>query len=118
MKEDVTRTATDATAALNFIKSQFEYTDGPANVCVLKNDSKDAASAARLTTLAPIVCIPMPLRMAAQAAIDAYATSGRMLEAALAYAAHGFPIFPLSKASKAPIPKADRDAHGKKIPRT
>jgi hypothetical protein len=114
---DKTRTATDATAALNIIKSQFEYTDGPANV-VLKNNSKGAASAARLATRAPIISIRMPLRMAVQAAIDAYATSGRMLEAALAYAAHGYPVFPLSKSSKAPIPKADKDVHGKKIPRT
>jgi hypothetical protein len=53
-----------------------------------------------------------------QAAIEAYAKSGRMLDAALAYAEHGFPIFPLSKGTKAPIPKADRDTQGKKIVRT
>jgi Bifunctional DNA primase/polymerase, N-terminal/Primase C terminal 2 (PriCT-2) len=75
-------------------------------------------SGAGFTTRAPIVCIPMPLRVAVQAAIDAYAKSGRMLNAALAYAAHGFPIFPLSTGTKAPIPKADRDAHGKKIGKT
>jgi Bifunctional DNA primase/polymerase, N-terminal/Primase C terminal 2 (PriCT-2) len=75
-------------------------------------------SGATPTTDAPIVCIPMPLRMAVQAAIDAYTTSGRILHAALAYAAHGYPVFPLSKRTKAPIPKADRDAHNKKIPKT
>src|ERR1700677_4247905 len=57
----------------------------------------------------PIACIPMPLRVAVQAAIHAYAKSGRMLDAALAYAAHGYPVFPLSKRTKAPIPKADKD---------
>ena len=60
----------------------------------------------------------MPLRVAVQAAIHAYAKSGRMLDAALAYAAHGYPVFPLSKRTKAPIPKADKDVNGKKIPRT
>jgi hypothetical protein len=75
-------------------------------------------SAATFTTRAPIACIPMPLRVAVQAAIHAYAKSGRMLDAALAYAAHGYPVFPLSKRTKAPIPKADKDVHGKKIPRT
>jgi hypothetical protein len=75
-------------------------------------------SGASFTTRAPIVCIPMPLRVAVQAAIEAYAKSGRMLDAALAYAAHGYPVFPLSKRTKGPIPKADRDVHGKKIPRT
>jgi hypothetical protein len=75
-------------------------------------------SAARFTTHASNVCIRTPLRVAVQAAIEACARSGRMLDAALAYAAHGFPIFPLSKHSKAPIPKADRDAHGKKLAKT
>jgi hypothetical protein len=60
----------------------------------------------------------MPLRVAVQAATDAFAGSGRMLDAALAYAAHGFPIFPLSKLTKGPIPKADRDAQGKKVAKT
>src|SRR4051794_21576680 len=36
------------------------------------------------------------LRAATAAAIAAYATSGRMLDAALAWAAHGFPIFPVT----------------------
>jgi hypothetical protein len=86
---------------------------------MLKQTSSTAFdSAARFITRAPIVCIRMPLRVAVEAAIDAYARSGRMLDAALAYAAHGFPIFPLSKRSKAPIPKADRNTHGKKLVRT
>jgi hypothetical protein len=75
-------------------------------------------SAARFITHAPIVCIRMPLRVAVQAAKDAHAESGRMLDAALAYAAHAFPIFPLSKRTKGPIPKADRDAQGNKIAKT
>src|SRR4051794_35994937 len=55
---------------------------------------------------------------AVQAAIDAYAASGRMLDAALAYAALGIPVFPLSAHSKAPIPKRNKDAQGTEIPRT
>jgi hypothetical protein len=86
---------------------------------MLKQTSSTAFdSAATFTTRAQIVCIPMPLRVAVRAAIDAYAKSSRMLDAALAYAAHGYPIFPLSKRTKAPIPKANRDAHNKKIPKT
>jgi hypothetical protein len=55
---------------------------------------------------------------AVQAAIDAYAVSRHMLDAALAYAAHGIPVFPLSARSKAPIPKRDKDARGMEIPRS
>lgn len=53
------------------------------------------------------------LRHAVQAAVDAYAQSGRMRDAALAYAAHGLPIFPLSISSKKPIPRRDPDPSGK-----
>jgi Bifunctional DNA primase/polymerase, N-terminal/Primase C terminal 2 (PriCT-2) len=57
------------------------------------------------------------LRLAVKAAIKAYARTGRMLDAALAYAAHGYPIFPLSK-NKKPVPRRDRDADGNQIPGT
>ena len=40
-----------------------------------------------------------------------------MLDAALAYAAHGFPVFPLT-VDKKPVPARDRDANGKPIPGT
>ena len=56
---------------------------------------------------------PPRLRTAVRAAIDAHARSGRMLDAALAYAAHGFPVFPLDVDSKRPIPKRDPDPTGK-----
>lgn len=86
---------------------------------MLKQTSSTAFdSAARLNTLVPIVRIRTPLRVAVQAAIAAYAKSGRMLDAAQAYAAHGLPVFPLSKLTKGPIPKADRDGQGKKVAKT
>ena len=53
--------------------------------------------------------------MAVRAAIAAYEQSGKMLDAALAYAAHGFPIFPLDPVKKTPIPARDRDPTGKPI---
>jgi bifunctional DNA primase/polymerase-like protein len=57
------------------------------------------------------------LRLAIAAAIAAYALSGKMLDAVLVYAAHGFPIFPLT-IDKTPVPQRDRDVHGKPIPGT
>jgi Bifunctional DNA primase/polymerase, N-terminal/Primase C terminal 2 (PriCT-2) len=57
------------------------------------------------------------LRTAVRAAIEAYKQSGKMLNAALAYAAHGFPVFPLTS-RKTPVPERDKDANGKKIPGT
>src|SRR6266700_845394 len=56
--------------------------------------------------------------LAVRAAIKAYAETGRMVNAALAYAAHGIPVFPLSIHSKAPIPARDKDANGEPIPGT
>jgi hypothetical protein len=53
------------------------------------------------------------LRSAVEAAIRAYEKSGKMLDAALAYAAHGFPVFPLSVKNKRPIPKRDPDPTGR-----
>ena len=41
-----------------------------------------------------------------------------MLEAALAYAAFGFPVFPLHSVDKTPIPARDKDEHGNPIPGT
>jgi hypothetical protein len=57
------------------------------------------------------------LRVAVRAAILAYEKSGRMLDPALVYAAHGFPVFPLT-IDKTPVPKRDVDANGKPIPGT
>ena len=57
------------------------------------------------------------LRIAVREAIQAYVRTGKMLDAALAYAAHGFPIFPLTR-GKTPVPKRDKDANGEEIPGT
>lgn len=56
--------------------------------------------------------------MAVQAAIAAYEKTGRMLDAALVYAAHGFPIVPANVKTKVPIAPADKDANGNKILQT
>jgi hypothetical protein len=84
-----------------------------------------AAATLGLDGSVPIVLIRMvepeavrrPLRLAVRAAVKAYKKSGRMLDAALAYAAHGYPVFPLTK-DKKPVPRRDRDANGKEIPGT
>jgi hypothetical protein len=65
----------------------------------------------------PALGVTKNLREATDAACRAYAKSGRMLDAALAYAARGFAIFPLTK-DKTPVPKRDEDANGKPIPGT
>jgi putative DNA primase/helicase len=57
-------------------------------------------------------------RAAVQAAIRAYEKSGRMLDAALAYAAKGFPVFPVTVNKKTPVPPRDKDANRNPIPGT
>lgn len=69
------------------------------------------------TTARPAGKLSERLRAAVAAAIVAYERSGRMVDAALAYAAHGFPIFPVTE-DKIPVPARDRDADGKPIPGT
>jgi hypothetical protein len=60
---------------------------------------------------------PGQLRAAAAAAIAAYEASGRMRDPALVWAAHGFPVFPVT-VDKKPVPARDKDANGKPIPGT
>jgi Bifunctional DNA primase/polymerase, N-terminal/Primase C terminal 2 (PriCT-2) len=50
--------------------------------------------------------------IAVRHAIAAFRKTELMFEAALAYAAHGFPVFPLDPISKAPIPRRDSDPTG------
>ena len=51
--------------------------------------------------------------LAVRAAVLAYEKSGRMLDAALAYAKNGFPVCPASVTTKKPIPARDPDPTGK-----
>ena len=60
---------------------------------------------------------PAPFREAVSAAVDAYAKTKHMLDAALAYAQHGYPVFPVDVASKKPIPRRDW-VDGKPVPGT
>ena len=53
--------------------------------------------------------------LAVKDAIAAYAQTGRMVDAALAYAAHGYAVFPVSIDKKKPIPPRDNDAEGNPI---
>src|SRR5215831_20896501 len=51
---------------------------------------------------------------AVREAIAIYAKTGKMLDAALIYAKHGIPIFPVDHRSKSPIPRRDPDPTGKR----
>src|SRR5262249_32042337 len=53
------------------------------------------------------------LAAAVREACAVYARTGRMLDAALIYAKHGVPIFPVDHRNKRPIPKRDPDPTGK-----
>jgi hypothetical protein len=56
-----------------------------------------------------------PFRVAVRAAVEAYKRTGHMLDAAEAYAKHGYPVFPVTVDSKSPVPACDKDEHGNKI---
>ena len=56
-----------------------------------------------------------PLRVAVRAAVKAYERTGHILDAALAYAEHGYPVFPVTVYSKSPVPRCDLDEDGNKI---
>ena len=71
------------------------------------------SAALRLTSTPPIVTIRTKLKVAVAAAIAAYEKSGRMRDAAMTYAAHGFPVFPVGVQSKKPVPRKDPDPTGK-----
>jgi hypothetical protein len=57
-------------------------------------------------------------RRAVAAAVKVYAKTGRMLDAALAYAEHGVPVFPVNARSKNPIAARLRDDNSVPIPGT
>jgi hypothetical protein len=52
-------------------------------------------------------------RLAIRQAVRAYQRTGRMIDAALAYAAAGFPVFPLHPRTKVPLLPRDPDPTGK-----
>jgi hypothetical protein len=53
------------------------------------------------------------LAAAVREAVELYTRTGRMLDAALAYAKHGIPVFPCDPVTKVPIPRRDPDPTGK-----
>jgi putative DNA primase/helicase len=53
------------------------------------------------------------LATAVREAVEVYAKTSRMLDAALAYAKHGIPVFPCDPVTKVPIPRRDPDPTGK-----
>ena len=76
----------------------------------------------RLTTSIPavvIAAVPPALRLKAamQAAIEAYAKTGKMLDAALAIVAHDIPVFPVDAKTKKPVRRATAiRSPGKRLP--
>jgi hypothetical protein len=70
------------------------------------------------TSHAGISPLRSPLPVAVRAAVEAYEATGHMLDAALAYAEHGYPISPVTVKSKSPVAAADKDENGNKIERT
>jgi putative DNA primase/helicase len=50
---------------------------------------------------------------AVREAVEIYAKTGKMLDAALVYGKHGIPIFPVDHRTKAPIPRREPDPTGK-----
>jgi hypothetical protein len=50
---------------------------------------------------------------AVREAVAVYAKTGKLLDAALVYANHGIPVFPVDHRTKAPIPRRDPDPTGK-----
>lgn len=69
-----------------------------------------------VTIVVPAQPLALRWRLAVQAAEAAYARTGKMVDAALAYAAHGIPVCPCDPKTKVPIPPRDRDPiTGRKI---
>jgi hypothetical protein len=56
-----------------------------------------------------------PFHVAVRAAVEAYEASGHMLDAALAYAEHGYPISPVTVKDKVPVAPRDKDENGEPI---
>jgi hypothetical protein len=50
---------------------------------------------------------------AVREAVEVYAKTGKLLDAALIYAKHGIPVFPVDHRNKRPIPRRDPDPTGK-----
>jgi len=50
---------------------------------------------------------------AVREAVEVYAKTGKLLDAALIYGKHGIPVFPCDPVTKVPIPRRDPDPTGK-----
>ena len=97
---------------------------GNSNTCPVARERVEGRAAVRVlrskanTNKTPSTRL---FRFAVREAIHAYEKSNRMLDAALAYAANGFPVFPVDVNEKRPIPRRDPDPTGKNergIPKT
>ena len=87
------------------------FENGPRRDAVAAGSSVGSNKAAEPTS-PPAIAQAARLRIAVRNAVEAYARTGQMVDAALEYAKLDLPVFPLDPRSKRPIPKRDPDPSG------